>query len=87
VVLATATADGAGSFAVPVTVPDGLPAGKYSFVALGVDPQGLPHALRLDLTVPAAAGGLPVTGVGVILMVVTGLSLLVGGVVLRRLRG
>ncbi|GIJ74764.1 hypothetical protein Voc01_096810 [Virgisporangium ochraceum] len=89
VVLATATADGNGSFQVSVEVPDDLPAGRHAFVALGVDPQGQPHALRLDLTVPAAPAGddsLPVTGVGMILMVVTGLSLLAGGAVLRRLR-
>jgi hypothetical protein len=93
VVLATVTTDGTGSFSVPVTVPSGLEEGKHSFVALGVDPDGGTHSLRLDLTVPASSDdtgddggdGLPVTGAGIILMVVTGLSLLLGGVALRRM--
>jgi hypothetical protein len=85
VVLATVTADATGAFSVPVTVPTDLPAGRHAFVALGVDPDGQPHSLRLDLVVPAPGDGLPVTGAGVTLMVLTGLSLLAGGVAVRRL--
>jgi titin len=92
-VLTTVTTDGNGSFSVPVTVPTGLDAGRHSFVALGVDPDGEAHSLRLDLTVPAAApapaddeDSLPVTGAGLIVLMVTGLSLIVGGAALRRLR-
>ncbi|GAA0745344.1 fibronectin type III domain-containing protein [Dactylosporangium roseum] len=91
-VLATVTTDGAGNFSTPVTVPGGLPTGQHTFVALGVDPAGVPHSLKLALTVPAAntppatvPGGdtLPVTGTGVALMVVAGLSLMVTGAALR----
>ncbi|UWP87206.1 fibronectin type III domain-containing protein [Dactylosporangium fulvum] len=91
-VLATVTTDGAGNFSASVTVPGDLPAGQHTFVALGVDPDGVAHSLKLALTVPAAGtppatvpggGTLPVTGTGVALMVVAGLSLVVTGAALR----
>lgn len=93
-VLATVTADANGAFSVPVDVPAGLEPGPHSFVALGVDPDGQTHSLRLDLTVPSPSSAvppstgdsLPVTGAGLVLMVVTGLSLLIGGAALRRLK-
>ncbi|WP_433205754.1 fibronectin type III domain-containing protein [Dactylosporangium sp. CS-047395] len=91
-VLATVTADASGSFSVPVTVPTELPAGSHSFVALGTDPNGAQHALKLALTVaPAAAvtspsappGTLPVTGLALLHLLLTGLALLLVGAAIR----
>ncbi|MGY2063980.1 hypothetical protein [Blastococcus sp. SYSU DS0619] len=55
IVLGTVTTDATGSFRKAVTVPLTLEAGTHSLVAYGVDPQGDPHALRLDVVVEAAA--------------------------------
>ena len=46
--------DGNGDFEVTVTLPANLPAGKHSLVVAGVDPQGTPRTLRVDVTVTAA---------------------------------
>jgi hypothetical protein len=87
-VLATVTADGSGAFSVPVTVPTDLPAGEHSFVALGTDANGAQHALKLALTVaaapPAPTGTLPVTGLALLHLVLTGLALVLAGAWLRR---
>lgn len=53
-VLAQVTTDANGAFSEAVVVPAGLAAGLHSLVAYGVDPQGNPHNLRMDVTVAAA---------------------------------
>ncbi|WP_433046412.1 fibronectin type III domain-containing protein [Dactylosporangium sp. CS-033363] len=92
-VLTTVTADASGSFSVPVTVPADLPAGEHSFVAVGTDANGAQHALKLALTVapaaavtspPAPSGTLPVTGLALMHLVLTGLALVLAGAWLRR---
>ncbi|MET0422451.1 MAG: fibronectin type III domain-containing protein, partial [Actinoplanes sp.] len=92
-VLGTATADGDGKFTATITVPPGLSMGKHSFVAAGVDENGNPRALRLDLTVAPAGedgdgdgGSLPVTGSPVLWMLVAGFASILTGVALRRIR-
>jgi titin len=89
-VLASVQADGTGSFEEAVTVPAGLPAGDHSFVAAGVDENGKPRALRLDLTVAAkggrGGGRLPVTGPAVIWLIVGGLALTMVGIAMRTVR-
>ncbi|MFI5913157.1 hypothetical protein [Dactylosporangium sp. NPDC051541] len=94
-VLTTVTADGNGEFSVPVTVPADLPVGEHSFVALGTDPGGATHALKLELTVaPAAAPAtpsgpattLPVTGSALTRMILVGLALVIAGAAARSVR-
>ncbi|MFI5935144.1 fibronectin type III domain-containing protein [Actinoplanes sp. NPDC051494] len=51
IVLGTVTTDAAGSFSVPVTIPAGLESGKHTFVAQGVDPQGVARQMALPVTV------------------------------------
>jgi hypothetical protein len=87
--LAKVTTDAEGSFEQSVTVPDGY-TGSHSFVAAGVDENGNPRALRLDVTVaPKSSGGgggaLPVTGPAVIWLIVGGFALTLAGVAMRRL--
>ncbi|GAA3452178.1 fibronectin type III domain-containing protein [Dactylosporangium matsuzakiense] len=91
-VLTTVTADANGAFSVPVTVPADLPVGEHSFVALGTDPGGAVHALKLALTVAAAAPPapapttLPVTGLALAQMVLAGLALVLAGAAARSVR-
>jgi hypothetical protein len=69
--LGQVTTDADGAFSQAVVVPADLEVGEHSLVAYGVDPDGEPHLLRMDVTVAAAEteaageaaeGGLPVTG-------------------------
>jgi titin len=84
-VLATVRANGRGAFLEPVTVPAGLPAGTHSFVASGVDKDGNPRVLRLDLTVSAngGSGSLPITGPAVLWLIVGGFAMTLAGVAMR----
>jgi titin len=84
-VLGAAVAGADGSFQKLVTVPDGLPAGAHSLVAAGVGPDGLPRALRLDVTVASTGSGatLPITGPAVLWLFVGGFALTVAGVAMR----
>jgi hypothetical protein len=61
VVLGTVTTDGSGAFSKLVTVPTDLAAGVHALVAYGVDPAGLAHAIRMDVTVAAAVAPTPAT--------------------------
>ena len=54
--LGTVVADSTGSFSALVTVPTSLAAGSHSLVASGVDANGAPRYLRMDVTVAAASG-------------------------------
>ncbi|MGY1846773.1 DUF7933 domain-containing protein [Blastococcus sp. SYSU DS1021] len=54
-VLGEVTTDENGDFTKAVVVPTSLAAGVHSLVAYGVDPDGNPHSLRMDVTVAAAA--------------------------------
>ncbi|SDF65555.1 hypothetical protein SAMN05660662_2938 [Blastococcus aurantiacus] len=67
--LGQVTTDADGTFSQAVVVPPGLEVGEHSLVAYGVDPDGEPHLLRMDVTVAAAEasaepadGSLPMTG-------------------------
>jgi hypothetical protein len=78
--------DGNGEFEVTVTIPGDLPAGHHSLVVQGVDPDGTPRTLRVDVTV-SAAGTATVTGAELVTasdeLAYTGFSVLgplVGGV-------
>ncbi len=52
--LGQVTTDADGNFTETVVVPPGLEVGEHSVVAYGVDPDGNPHLLRMDVTVAAA---------------------------------
>ena len=65
--LGQVTTDADGAFSQVVVIPPALEVGEHSLVAYGVDPDGEPHLLRMDVTVAAAAAqsadaSLPVTG-------------------------
>jgi hypothetical protein len=96
-VLANVRTDEGGDFSVSVTIPVGLDAGQHTFTAVGVDPDGAAHALKLAVTVPAVnaavitaatavPGGLAVTGSSVSVLVSTGLVLVATGTALRGAR-
>ncbi|GAB3865885.1 hypothetical protein ACFPIJ_13695 [Dactylosporangium cerinum] len=80
--LGSATTDGAGNFSKPVKVPADLVVGGHSLVAAGVDPDGLPHSLKMAIRVaasPARTGGsgsgsLAVTGAPIAAMLQLGLA-------------
>lgn len=74
--LASVTTGGEGSFRMAVTVPAGLAAGKHTFLALGVDPDGLTRALKLSVFVAAVGAALPPTGDDIKTLVLTAVSLL-----------
>jgi fibronectin type III domain protein len=82
-VLGTITADEDGAFDTEIDVPSDL-SGKHSFVAAGVDMNGDFRALRLDLTVSASDGSLPVTGTATLWMIVAGFATVMTGVTVRR---
>jgi titin len=83
-VLGTAIADGSGAFEQSVTVPEGLATGTHSLVAAGVGTDGLPRALRLDVTVASSSSGtLPITGPAVLWLFVGGFALTIAGVAMR----
>jgi titin len=91
IVLATVTANEMGAFRQAVTVPEGLSAGTHSFVAAGVDENGQPRALRLDLTIAAdsdddSGGRLPVTGPALVWIIVAGFTVTLAGFALRAVR-
>ncbi|WP_189168389.1 beta strand repeat-containing protein [Pilimelia anulata] len=92
IVLATVVTDGNGRFRRAVRVPANLAAGTHTFIAAGVDPDGNPHFLKLEITVAAAAGDevdgeLPVTGGGAVApLVLVALTFLATGAVLCSLR-
>ncbi|HEY0533951.1 MAG TPA: hypothetical protein VGD29_20380 [Actinoplanes sp.] len=54
-------------------------------MAAGVDKDGNVRALRLDVTVAASggSGSLPITGPGVLWLIVGGYALTLGGVAMR----
>jgi titin len=95
-VLATVTTDETGSFRQAITVPDGLAIGSHSFVAAGVDKDGKPRALRLDVTIAAQSsdgstggtnsGTLPITGPAVVWLIVVGFGVTVAGAALRSVK-
>lgn len=60
--LGKVTTDADGAFSEAVVVPPGLEAGDHSLVAYGVDPNGAPHVLRLDVAVAAAVAGAAQSG-------------------------
>ncbi|UWZ38939.1 fibronectin type III domain-containing protein [Dactylosporangium roseum] len=81
-VLATVTTDGSGNFTKAVTVPPGLASGQHTFVAAGVAPDGLPHSMKLVITVAAAGtsdGSLPVTGAALTTIVLAGAGMVLAG--------
>jgi titin len=89
--LGMATTDANGAFTKTVTVPSSLAAGSHSLVAYGVDPSGNLHSLRMNVTVPPAAGSsggsnraLAYTGLDInpLAFVVAGGGLLLAGLVL-----
>lgn len=84
-VLGTAVTDATGAFRLTVTVPTDLPAGAHTFVALGTDPAGEPYAMRLPVTVPAAAP-MADTGADPGPLVLVALTLMLSGAVLVRVR-
>jgi Fibronectin type III domain len=74
-----------GDFTTTVTVPAGLDPGAHTFIATGVDSAGDPHALKLAITVQAAATGttpgnggggatLPTTGLPIMTILLAGLA-------------
>ncbi|GAA3298121.1 hypothetical protein GCM10020218_084930 [Dactylosporangium vinaceum] len=79
--LGTAVTDGQGNFSKPVRVPPDLVVGAHSLVAAGVGPNGLPHSLKMAITVAAAGGGggLAVTGAPIAAMLQLGLATVFGG--------
>ncbi|GGK06999.1 hypothetical protein GCM10010123_40970 [Pilimelia anulata] len=84
VVLGTAVADANGRFRKAFQIPDNLPPGDHTFVAAGVDADGNPHYMKLEISVPAAGngstGGLPVTGPGTAaVLALTGAGALLAG--------
>jgi len=87
--LATATADGSGSFRLQVTVPVTVGPGDHTIVVTGVD-SGLSAEAALTVTAAAAGGdgGLPGTGgiVPVALVVLLLALLIAGGVLVIRRR-
>ncbi|KGM16953.1 hypothetical protein N867_12785 [Actinotalea fermentans ATCC 43279 = JCM 9966 = DSM 3133] len=84
-VLGTALTDEDGAFSLTVTVPTDLAPGEHTFVALGTDPSGAPYAMRLPVTLPAAATAVADTGAGAAgPLALTALILALGGVVLLR---
>lgn len=57
--LGSVTTDADGNFSETVVVPAGLEVGEHSLVAYGVDPDGNPHLLRMDVMVAAAEASAP----------------------------
>jgi hypothetical protein len=91
-ILGTATAGAGGAFSKTLTLPDAY-LGSHTLVASGLDPSGEPRYMTLSVVIAAGgAGGLPVTGSPVALLLLIGSSLVtVGGGILfgcrpRRLR-
>jgi titin len=89
--LATVITDNRGDFTHSVTVPPDLPVGEHTFVAMGVDADGEPYAMKLRVAVapgPAGPGTgtdpLAATGAGTAPLVSTGLLLIVVGAVAYR---
>lgn len=84
-VLGTALTDEDGAFSLTVTVPTDLAPGEHTFVAFGTDPSGVPYAMRLPVTLPAAPTAVADTGAGAAgPLALTALVLALGGVVLLR---
>ncbi|WP_460491570.1 IPT/TIG domain-containing protein [Dactylosporangium cerinum] len=77
VVLGTVVTDQDGNFTKAVTVPPSLAAGAHTLAAQGVDPDGNPHAMKLNVTV--ATSNLAVTGAPVARLAMAGLAMLVAG--------
>ena len=71
--------DEAGAFEIDVTIPDDLDAGEHSLVVSGLDANGNPRNLRVDVTVAAATEELPWTGASVAGPAIGGLAALVVG--------
>ncbi|MEV4508053.1 fibronectin type III domain-containing protein [Dactylosporangium sp. NPDC049525] len=83
--LGSAVTDGLGNFSKPVKVPADLVAGGHSLVAAGVDPDGLPHSLKMAIRVAAGTAttrrpnSLAVTGPPVAAMLQLGLAMTFAG--------
>jgi hypothetical protein len=81
VVLGSATARADGTFAATVTLPKGQ-VGSHTLLASGVDAGGNPRYMKLAVNVAEAgggAGGLPLTGSPVALLLLIGAGLVMGG--------
>ncbi|WP_426508617.1 hypothetical protein ACPPVO_58945 [Dactylosporangium sp. McL0621] len=77
--LGTVVTDGQGNFSKPVRVPPDLVVGAHQLVAAGVGPNGLPHSLKMAITVQAAGSALAVTGTPIAAMLQLGLATVFGG--------
>jgi hypothetical protein len=94
-VLKTVTTDGTGAFSTSVAIPAGL-TGSHTLVAGGVGPDGVIRYLTVPVTAAGSggtaggtqasgsAGGLPVTGVSLPILVTTAVAILLLGVALVR---
>ncbi|MGY1803036.1 LPXTG cell wall anchor domain-containing protein [Blastococcus sp. SYSU D00922] len=74
--IGSVTADASGRFSVVVTLPTGLVAGKHSLVATGLDANGAPRFLRMDVTLGKR---LAATGADVVVPAVAGVAALALG--------
>jgi hypothetical protein len=81
VVLGSAIVKADGTFSATVTLPDGY-IGSHTVLASGVDVNGAPRYMTLAVSIAEAgggAGGLPVTGSPVVLLLILGAGLVIGG--------
>ena len=81
-ILTTIVTDAAGSFSVEVTLPRGLPAGRHTLVASGLDALGNVRTLTLPVTVARGTtrlGELASTGADTALPAIGGLAAVAAG--------